>query len=90
MVYISKGISAMAGKPDFEGTAKVFWSGRSQAVRLPAACRFDTEEVYITKRGDQLILRPRGKNWTAYFNRKSRASLPKREDLPVQHRDMIE
>ena len=26
-------------------TAKVFWSGRSQAVRLPKTFRFDTDEV---------------------------------------------
>lgn len=28
-------------------TAKLFKNGRSQAVRLPAAFRFDTEEVFI-------------------------------------------
>ncbi len=28
-------------------TAKVFWSGRSQAVRLPKDLRFDTDEVLI-------------------------------------------
>jgi virulence-associated protein VagC len=65
----------MSGKPEYEGTAKVFWSGRSQAVRLPAACRFETDEVYITKKGDQLILRPRGKDWGKYFSAKTRGSL---------------
>ncbi len=30
-------------------TAKVFMSGRSQAVRLPKAFRFDTNEVFIRK-----------------------------------------
>jgi len=79
----------MSNKPDFKGTAKVFWSGRSQAVRLPAACRFDTDEVHITKKGDQLTLTPRGKDWGAYFDRKTRASLPARQDLPVQKRDAI-
>ena len=79
----------MSGKPEYEGTAKVFWSGRSQAVRLPAACRFETDEVYITKKGDQLILRPRGKDWGEYFAAKSRGSLPKREDLPLEQRDAI-
>lgn len=29
--------------------AKVFMSGRSQAVRLPMAYRFDTDEVYISR-----------------------------------------
>ncbi|MEY4258715.1 MAG: hypothetical protein RJA56_1616, partial [Pseudomonadota bacterium] len=30
-------------------TAKLFINGRSQAVRLPAAYRFDTQEVFIRK-----------------------------------------
>ena len=28
-------------------TAKIFTNGRSQAVRLPASCRFETPEVYV-------------------------------------------
>ena len=80
----------MSRKPEYEGTAKVFWSGRSQAVRLPAACRFDTDEVYIRKDGDQLILRPRGKDWAGYFDAKSRGSLPDREDLPMEKRDTMQ
>ena len=28
-------------------TARLFMNGRSQAVRLPAAFRFDTNEVFI-------------------------------------------
>lgn len=39
--------------------AKVFMSGRSQAVRLPRSHRFDCAEVEITRDGDALILRPR-------------------------------
>jgi len=38
--------------------AKVFWSGPSQAVRLPKAFRFTTDEVTIRKVGDALILEP--------------------------------
>ena len=79
----------MSKKPDYQGTAKVFWSGRSQAVRLPAECRFETTEVEIVKKGDQLTLRPNGKNWTEYFNTKSRGTLPKRQDLPLLDRDAI-
>ncbi|MBA2597714.1 MAG: AbrB/MazE/SpoVT family DNA-binding domain-containing protein, partial [Chloroflexia bacterium] len=30
-------------------TAKLFMNGRSQAVRLPAAFRFDASEVFIWK-----------------------------------------
>ena len=30
-------------------SAKLFWNGRSQAVRLPAAFRFDADEVYVRR-----------------------------------------
>ncbi len=38
--------------------AKVFWSGRSQAVRIPKEYRFDTEEVLIWKEGNRVFLKP--------------------------------
>lgn len=37
-------------------TAKIFWSGRSQAVRLPKEFRFETEEVTIRRQGNKVIL----------------------------------
>jgi len=40
-------------------TAKIFTTGRSQAVRLPKAYRFDTDEVFIEKVGNTVILRPK-------------------------------
>lgn len=39
--------------------AKVFTTGRSQAVRLPKAFRFSTKEVSIERQGDAVILRPK-------------------------------
>lgn len=39
--------------------AKVFTTGRSQAVRLPKAFRFTTDEVTIEKVGNAVILRPK-------------------------------
>ena len=39
-------------------TAKVFMSGRSQAVRIPKKYRFDTPEVEIQKKGNKIILSP--------------------------------
>ncbi len=41
-------------------TARVFWSGNSQAVRLPKAFRFPegTNVVEVRKKGSQLILEP--------------------------------
>ena len=49
--------------------AKVFQTGRSQAVRLPAAFRFDTKEVYVRRdeaTGD-VILSRRPSDWTQLF-----------------------
>jgi virulence-associated protein VagC len=40
------------------GRAKVFWTGRSQAVRLPKELRFSTSEVTIRREGRALILEP--------------------------------
>jgi antitoxin VapB len=40
-------------------TAKIFTTGRSQAVRLPKAFRFNTTEVTIERQGDAVILRPK-------------------------------
>jgi len=40
-------------------TAKLFTNGRSQAVRLPKAFRFEgISEVLIERDGDRIILRP--------------------------------
>ena len=44
-------------------TAKVFWSGRSQAVRLPRAFRVDAGEVRIRRRGRSIVLEPRPDSW---------------------------
>jgi virulence-associated protein VagC len=38
--------------------ARVFWSGRSQAVRLPKAFRFSTKEVHIRQDGRSVVLEP--------------------------------
>lgn len=43
--------------------AKVFWSGRSQAVRLPKEFRFETGEVSIKRRGNALIIEPIPESW---------------------------
>ena len=42
-------------------TAKVFRSSNSQAVRLPKEFQFDTREVEIFRRGDEVVLRSRVK-----------------------------
>lgn len=44
-------------------TAKVFWSGRSQAVRLPKAFRLEGAEVRIRRQGQAIILEPIATDW---------------------------
>jgi antitoxin VapB len=43
--------------------AKVFWSGRSQAVRLPKEFRFVTDQVRIRRHGSAVILEPIASDW---------------------------
>ena len=42
-------------------TARLFKNGRSQAVRLPKECRFNSREVGIVKLGDAVLLFPKDK-----------------------------
>ena len=44
-------------------TAKLFWSGRSQAVRLPKDFRLPGREVRIRRRGNAVILEPITDDW---------------------------
>lgn len=44
-------------------TAKVFWTGRSQAVRLPKEFRLDVDEVRVRRHGEQLIFEPKTDDW---------------------------
>jgi antitoxin VapB len=43
--------------------AKIFWSGRSQAVRLPKDYRFAGDEVRIRRHGNAVILEPMAEDW---------------------------
>jgi antitoxin VapB len=45
-------------------TAKIFWSGRSQAVRLPKDFRFQGSEVRIRRHGNAVILEPVADDWS--------------------------
>jgi len=71
-------------------TAKIFMNGRSQAVRLPLECRFDSDQVYVQKQGDKVILSATEPGWGEFF------ALPPvfeedffsdRADLPPQNRN---
>jgi antitoxin VapB len=44
-------------------TAKLFWNGRSQAVRLPKDFRFRGEKVRIRRHGSAVILEPLTEDW---------------------------
>jgi len=44
-------------------TAKLFKNGRSQAVRLPKAFRFEGDEVYVKRMGRAVVLLPRDDPW---------------------------
>ena len=48
-------------------TAKLFANGRSQAVRLPKAFRFDSDEVFVTRLGSAVVLLPKGRSWDVLF-----------------------
>ena len=69
-------------------TAKLFMNGRSQAVRLPAAFRFDDTEVFIHRdpvSGD-VILSRRPPTWDSFFAALAGAEVPD-EFLSERERD---
>jgi antitoxin VapB len=58
--------------------AKLFTNGRSQAVRLPAAYRFNTQEVFIRRdpaTGD-VILSSKPDTWDGFFATLKGAAAP--------------
>ena len=75
-------------------TAKIFSNGGSQAVRLPKTCRFDTNEVFVNRIGDIIMLVPKESRWENLL-----ASLDlftddflseKIEALPLEEREQIQ
>ena len=50
------------------GTARVFQSGNSQAVRLPKEFRLKSEEVEIFRPGDEIVLREKEGNMARAFD----------------------
>ena len=58
--------------------AKVFMSGRSQAVRIPAAYRFSTDEVYVRRdpqNGDLILSKAPGA-WDEIYAALDEAGFP--------------
>ncbi|WP_375404787.1 antitoxin [uncultured Sphingomonas sp.] len=52
-----------------DDVAKLFWTGRSQAVRLPKAYRFDGKEVRISREGNRVILQAVEEDGWAWIRR---------------------
>ena len=73
-------------------TAKIFQNGRSQAVRLPAEFRFCTHEVFIERKGDSIVLRPKPESWDDFFSQPSKVPtdfLSDRNDVPPETRELF-
>lgn len=78
-------------------SAKLFMSGRSQAIRLPAKLRLQAQEVRIEQIGDALWLQPQTEaaadmgQWLQHFYATSEPLPPDfladRDDAAPQERD---
>ena len=58
---------------------------------MPKEFEFNSEEVFIRREGDEVILSARPKDWSAYLASGPVASedfMENVEDLPVQERDL--
>ena len=78
--------------------AKIFMNGRSQAVRLPAEYRFDTNEVFIHKdpiTGDVILSTHKAwTSWDEFLARRDLAAIPEEfmnepEQESAQIRDLF-
>ena len=74
-------------------TAKLFTTGRSQAVRLPMEFRFQGTEVFIRRdaRTGEVVLSPKPISWQEFFKLADQTEIPSdfmadREDLPADER----
>ena len=77
--------------------AKLFTNGRSQAVRLPAAFRFQGSEVYIRRDADsgEVILSNKPKDWKDFLAARDLTDpdtaefMLDRKDEPPQERELF-
>jgi antitoxin VapB len=91
LTFFSKSIySAYIFLEEPMARAKVFRSGNSQAVRIPKEFQFNTDEVEIEQRGDEVVLRPPVRNLRGAYD--ALAAMPDdfyadgRKDSPPQSR----
>ena len=69
--------------------ARIFKHGGSQAVRLPADFRFDSDEVYVSRdpfTGD-VILSKKLRSWKEFFALRAAADVP--SDFMVDRGDEV-
>jgi antitoxin VapB len=86
-----KAAKAAAAIPD---QAKIFWTGRSQAVRLPKEFRFEGDAVRIRREGRRVVLEPIENDW-AWIKQLSGRVDPDfeeavNEDVPQQERPELD
>jgi antitoxin VapB len=62
--------------------AKVFWTGRSQAIRLPKEFRFQTDTVLVHRQGRAVVVEPAHEWPDGYVE--SFAGLPEDFSRPAQ------
>ena len=77
-------------------TAKLFFSGRSQAVRLPKEFRFPGTEVFIRRDDEtgEVVLSAKPDSWREFFELADQTEVPSdfmadREDAPAQERGLL-
>jgi len=64
--------------------ARLFWSGGSQAVRLPKAMRLPGKQVLVRRRGATVILEPLPEtdDWSGFWDRLLPLARPMRRGNP--------
>ena len=94
----SRGAANPVARPQTRSTAKLFMTGRSQAVRLPAEFRFEGKEVYIRRNDEtgEVILSRKPSKWDEIFAALDEAGIPDdfltpedRNQGPPQVRDCL-
>lgn len=76
-----------------EAVAKIFKNGNSQAVRLPKEFRFDSDEIFVRRDGESIVLYPKPKmTWRDFFTNHGACpefELEREENTLPQERDFF-
>lgn len=71
MIHTAKYISSSWRGSTINHIAKIFINGRSQTVRLPKDFRFDCDEVFVQRQGEDIIISPKKLTWDDFFDQAS-------------------